>query len=384
MNVILGADAICYPLTGIGRYAYELAKGLSRSPEVETLRFLQGARLTVVMPTGEAVDVGRADAVRSFKLQLLKSRVIVAAYRKLYGFRRGRALLGEKDALFHGPNYYLPPHCGPCVSTFHDMSVFRHPEFHPIERVRYMEKELAAALQRANVIVTDSEHARAELLHYSGFSAQRVLAVPLAVSADFYPRTEAECAAVLQRHRLVFQGYCLYAGTIEPRKNIARLLDAFEMLPDDLRYRFPLVVVGYRGWKSEVLHERLVAAEAKGWARYLGFVPDEELSIIYAAAKIFAFPSIYEGFGLPVLEAMASGVPVLCSNASSLPEVAGDCALMCDPEDIDRLVVLLERTILDSAWRDAVIIDGMKRALNFSWDKTVAGTLAAYRMALLD
>lgn len=384
MNVILGVDAIRYPLTGIGRYAYELAKGLSDSPDVATLRFFQGSRLMEVMPTGEVANVGRADLVRSFKLQLLKSPAVVATYRRFGGLLRRRALRFEKGALFHSPNYYLPSHPGPSVSTFHDMSVFRHPEFHPQERVRYMVKELDVALKRVNVVVTDSEHARGELLHYSGFSAQRVLTVPLAVSADFYPRSEIDCAAVLQGHGLSFQGYCLYAGTIEPRKNIARLLDAFEMLPLSLRNRFPLVVVGYRGWKSEALHERLVRAEAQGWARYLGFVSSDDLPIVYAGARAFAFPSIYEGFGLPVLEAMASGVPVVCSTASSLPEVAGDCALMCDPQDVEGLAVLLERAIIDSVWRDAVILRGVKRASDFSWDKTVVGTLAAYRLALLD
>jgi alpha-1,3-rhamnosyl/mannosyltransferase len=176
----------------------------------------------------------------------------------------------------------------------------------------------------------------------------------------------------------------LYAGTIEPRKNIDRLLTAFELLPAHVRELFPFVVVGYRGWKSEALHERLQRAEAQGWARYLGFVPGGDLPVIYGGAKIFAFPSLYEGFGLPALEAMASGVPVVCSNASSLPEVVGDCALTCDPQDVEGLATLLERAVLDSAWRDAAILRGVVRASNFSWDKTVAGTLAAYRMALVD
>lgn len=384
MRVVLGADTIKYPLTGIGRYAFELGRGLQQHAGVDSLHFLRGGTVvsSLPMPALPAQAMARADAALAIRNRLMAFPPLVAGYRGLAALRQRWGLRAHRGAVFHGPNYYLPHHDGPCVATFHDLSVFKHPEFHPAARVRYMAKELPRALARADVLITDSEFTRQEVIAYSGFSPARVLAVPLAAAAEFHPRAEAECAEVLARLGLAYRGYLLYAGTVEPRKNLALLLRAYERLPLALRQRFPLVVAGYRGWCSEDLHERLQQAQAAGWARYLGYVSAEDLPVLFAGARAFAFPSIYEGFGLPVLEAMASGVPVVCSTASSLPEVAGGCALMCEPEDESGLQGLLERAVDDDLWREQAILKGLAHAATFSWARTVNATLEAYRLAM--
>ncbi|MOA25446.1 D-inositol 3-phosphate glycosyltransferase [compost metagenome] len=174
-------------------------------------------------------------------------------------------------------------------------------------------------------------------------------------------------------------GYSLYVGTIEPRKNIETLLDAYERLPLALRRRWPLILTGYKGWRSEEIHGRIEDAQRAGWARYLGFVPGEDLPLLFAGARLFAFPSLYEGFGLPVLEALSSGVPVVCSNSSSLPEVAGEAALMSEPLDVETLTANLQRGLEDDAWRTMAIASGLRHAATFSWERCARQTIEVYR-----
>jgi alpha-1,3-rhamnosyl/mannosyltransferase len=206
--------------------------------------------------------------------------------------------------------------------------------------------------------------------------------VPLACSADYKPRNEAALSSVLTKHGVTMQGYSLYVGTIEPRKNLDVLLDAYALLPLNVRQEWPLILIGYQGWRSEHLHERIRAAVSEGWARYLGFVEADELPLIYAGARVFVFPSLYEGFGLPVLEAMASGIPVVCSNASTLPEVAGEAAAMCDPKDVDGLSELINRALQDESWRELAVKKGLLQAAKFSWQRCATETAAVYKEVL--
>lgn len=378
MKVILSVDPVKYPLTGIGRYTYELAKGLSESSNVEALRFLRGATLLDSVPEPSA----EPDPRFSLRQRLLKSRLAVAAYRVVMPRLKARTLRGLEDHVFHGPNFYLPPFGGTSVVTMHDLSAYRWPQCHPPERVRYMRAEIELSLRRANLLITDSEFTRRELAEEFDWPSSRIHVTPLASSPEFHPRGIEDLLAPLAPFGLKPGGYTLFAGTIEPRKNVLALLEAYARLPEALRRHWPLLLVGYRGWNSEVIHARITAAEREGWARYLGYVAAEELPLLFAGARLFVFPSLYEGFGLPVLEAMASGVPVVCSNSASLPEVAGGAAAMCAAEDIDELTVLIELGLLDDDWRAQAREKGLAQAGRFSWRRCVDETLMAYRLAL--
>lgn len=378
LKLILSIDPVKYPLTGIGRYTYELARELARTPEIEVVRFFSGARFrdSVPVPAPEAGQFG------GLRRRLLKSRLAVALYRLSAPRLKARALAGFEDHVFHGPNFYLPPFGGRSVVTMHDLSPYAWEHCHPPERVRYMRAEIELSLKRASLLITDSEFTRREVADHFGWPVERIHAVPLASAPEFRPRAADEVATVLRIYALGAQGYSLFAGTIEPRKNISALLDAYAMLPDATRRRWPLVLVGYRGWGGERLHARIAAAERQGWARYLGFVPAEHLPALYAGARLFAFPSLYEGFGLPALEAMASGVPVVCSNSSSLPEVVGDAAATCASEDVDTLAGLIARGLEDEAWRSDATEKGLQRARRFSWQRCAQETVAVYRAAV--
>lgn len=383
MKVVLGIDVIKYPLTGIGRYAFELAKGFQSISDIEKIFFLKESQIYADMNISESlVNLETPKPIKNLIRSILGSlKPVVQVYQIRNNFRESKALQPYRNAVFHGPNYYLPKHDGPCVSTFHDLSIFKYPEFHPQTRLKYMEKELPKALKRADLILTDSNYTRDEVIAYSGFDPSRVLAIPLAASEDFHPRTEIECQENLQRFQLTYKNYVLYAGTVEPRKNLISLLDAYESLPEKLRLHTPLVVVGYKGWRSDDVHKRLNKAHAAGWAKYLGFVSAKDLPIFFSGANSFVYPSIYEGFGLPVIEALASGVPVVCSDATSLPEVLGGSALMCNHADIDGLAQLLVKSLEDEAWRLKAITTGLQQAATFSWQKTVRKTFDAYSLA---
>lgn len=378
MKIILSIDAVRFPLTGIGRYTFELAQHLSKSSQIEQLSFFAGHRL-IDQPPSPDTHKSSSLLPRSFRQRILKNRITVGMYRVASPMIKSYALRNHSDFIFHGPNYYLPPFGGRSVCTFHDLSVFTWAHCHPPERVRYMRKEIALTLKRADMLITDSEYTRQEVASYFSWPLERIRSVPLACSTEFRPRTPDELIFPLKKYGLELHNYSLYVGTIEPRKNLEALLKAYKLLPNASKQKWPLILIGYRGWRSDELHQRIKQAEIEGWVRYLGFVDEGDLPLIFAGARLFTFPSLYEGFGLPVLEAMASGVPVVCSNAATLPEVAGDAAAMCHPEDVDTLSQLISRGLDDENWRTSARDNGLIRAKLFSWERCAQETASVYR-----
>lgn len=374
MKVILSVDAIRQPLTGVGRYTLELARQLAANPQID-LAFLQGRHILDAIPVpaaGHSLLPPLRDMLSAFSLP-------TNLYRRYQGHIRARALRHEKDAILHGANYYLPVFPGRSVVTIHDVTVFTAPEQHRRDRVRYMRKEVALSLRRAELVVTVSEFSKAEISRVLGVEADRIRVTPLGRSPAFRPYPADEAEAALARLGLRPDGYCLYVGTIEPRKNLTTLLDAFERLPARQRQRHPLVLAGYRGWESEGLHARFAKATREGWLTYLGYVPDEDIPVLMAGARLFVFPSLAEGFGLPVLEAMACGVPVVCSDAAALKEVAGDVAATAPALDVDALAQALEMAADDEAWRAQARLRGLARAATFTWERCAQMTCAIYR-----
>jgi glycosyltransferase involved in cell wall biosynthesis len=382
MKVVLSIDPIRFPLTGIGRYTFELAQQLKKHSQIEQLCFLSGRRIVHELPEVAQSATSSPSFTANLRRKILQNTAAVEMYRLVLPLIKQHALCNYSDYVFHGPNFYLPPFAGHSVCTFHDLSIFTWAHCHPPERVRYMRKEIALTLKRADMLITDSEYTRQEVASYFSWPLEKIRAVPLACSADFRPRTSAELIPLLQKHGLKPEGYCLYVGTIEPRKNLEALLDAYSILPLSIKRQWPLVMIGYRGWRSEQLHARIEAAIEEGWARYLGFADAAELPLFFAGARLFVFPSLYEGFGLPVLEAMASGVPVVCSNSSSLPEVAGDAAAMCEPKDIDALSSRIKAGLEDEQWRSDAKRKGLEHAGSFSWQRCAEETVEVYRKVI--
>jgi alpha-1,3-rhamnosyl/mannosyltransferase len=247
--------------------------------------------------------------------------------------------------------------------------------------VRWLDKQLPMAIDRAQAILVDSEFVRNEVLTTFGVDAARVHTAHLGVSTDFRPRNLEETRLVLDAMGLRRKGYVLSVATIEPRKNLRHVVESFARLPSALRERFPLVIAGATGWQSSNLVDQLRHG-SDGQVRFFGQVDSAVLPHLYSGAALFVFPSLYEGFGLPPLEAMASGVPVLVSNRASLPEVVGDAGEMIDPLDptatADKLRALLE----DSAARSELARRGLTRASHFTWAECASVTHSVYQSVL--
>lgn len=378
MNLILLADAINPPLTGIGHYALRLARGLRQHPDIEDLRFFAGYRW--VQNPEQALTTNQPIAAIRQRIPL---RTLAALTYSVLQRRLFRQLThGMTDYLVHSPNYVLPPCPGPSIATFHDLSHLHYPHYHPRDRIAFLKLWLPGTLKRATHFITVSEFIRQEIHALLGVPLEKITCIYNGVDPDFHPRPGVETAPVLARYGLEPGRYLLSVATLEPRKNLARLAQAHARLPADLRSGLPLVLIGAPGWRTEMLEQTLAPLERAGQIRRLGYTPQDDLPYLYAGACAFAYPSLYEGFGLPLLEAMASGTPALSSNRSSLPEVAGDAALLVEPEDVDAIAAGLEHLLTDTAWRTLAARRGLEQAQRFSWERCVDETIAVYRQTL--
>ncbi|WP_354362535.1 glycosyltransferase family 1 protein [Undibacterium sp. GrIS 1.8] len=363
MKLILAVDALTPPLSGIGRYAWELTSRMAQLPEIEQVRYYRNGQWII-----EPTDLLAGSQIR-FKKPLFK----LPKWSADWCWRQTC-----KGEVFHSPNYFLPNYADKAVATVHDLSVFKFPETHPIERIRQFEKLFHETLQIATHLLTDSEVTRQEVIQYFSWPAERITAVHLGVSPLFCPCTPDELKPVLQNYGLKPGGYSLCVSTIEPRKRIDKLLAAYSRLPAKILAQFPLVLVGGKGWQSEHIHALIESAQKAGWLHYLGYVPEADLPAIYAGAHLFAYPSIYEGFGLPVAEAMACGVPVITSNQSTLPEVSAGATMLVDPDNSDDFCSALEIALIDLSWRDSAVKKGLQVAKKYNWDTCVRNTLDVY------
>ncbi len=263
----------------------------------------------------------------------------------------------------------------PCAIVVHDLIAFRHGT-HPQRRAALIERAtIRPALRRAAALLCVSNATRSDLAELFPRAASKASVTPLAVSERLRrPRSDEEVRAVRARHGLE-GAFVLFTGTLEPRKNLVRLVDAFAGLPEELRASHTLALVGPRGWEAEEIQRRIEAAGAQ--VRLLGYVSDDELAALYQACTLFCYPSLYEGFGLPVLEAMTCGAPVLTSRVSSLPEVGGDGAAYVDPLDVADIRGVLARLLASEGERRALAERGRARAAAFSWERTACEVLGA-------
>jgi glycosyltransferase involved in cell wall biosynthesis len=230
-------------------------------------------------------------------------------------------------------------------------------------------------------VITDSQNSKQDICRYLQIPFEKITVIPIASACHFRPLPEAQVGPLLDRYGLV-RPYILYVGSVEPRKNLLRLLDAYVLLRQSLpQYR--LVIVGARNyWKSSPVARAVEHQGLQAQVTFTGYIPDEHLPALYNGAALFCFPSLYEGFGLPVLEAMACGVPVVTSSTSSLPEVAGDAALLVDPYNVDEVADAMRRVLQDGDLAHDLRRRGLARAAQFSWEKTARETIAVYEKVL--
>ncbi|RME33796.1 MAG: glycosyltransferase family 1 protein [Thermoflexia bacterium] len=283
--------------------------------------------------------------------------------------------VGRVD-LFYSPDFVLPPtlHTTRTLLTVHDLSFLRYPEHFVPKLVRYLERVVPDSVRRADRVLADSEATRTDLIELLGTPPEKVEVLYSGVDERFRPDGEEGEGERLRARYGLDRPYVLAVGTLQPRKNYVRLIRAFVRLPAG---ETVLVIAGGRGWMYEEVLEEAVRFPHR--VRVLGFVDEEDLPALYRGARLFVMPSFYEGFGLPVLEAMACGVPVVCSGVSSLPEVAGDAALLVDPADEEGLAEAMRRALEDGALREQMRTLGLARAATFTWDRAARQLLEGLR-----
>ncbi len=288
---------------------------------------------------------------------------------------------GEVDA-FLSPAFKVPPRfAGPLVFTVHDVTFVSHARFHvPWNRVEVLTETVAAICSGATLLAV-SAATRDETVEWLGVDPDRIAVVHSAADPAFHPPSDPTARPAVLDRLGVDRPFLLTVGSIEPRKNLAGLLEAFAALPAAVRDAHALVVVGAAGWLNQAIHARLAELAGRLDVVFAGAVDLPELVALYGAARAFAYPSFAEGFGFPVLEAMACGTPVVTSNVTSLPEIAGDAAELVDPCDISALAASVERLLVDDQRRRELVDRGLDRARSFSWPRTARGTLELLRSA---
>lgn len=376
MQVAFNATALLSPLTGIGQYAHHLALGLQQIPEID-VNFFYG--------TGWSRDVRGKPLPNVTTIKTLVRRFLPNSYAVSRAFQQNRFSEFTRKTphdVYHEPNFLAYRFDGPSIITVHDLSWIRYPEMHPIARVRAMDKYFKPGLDRASLILTDSEFVKRELIDVFNVMPERIRPVLLGVEALFHPRSADETRSVLDANGLLHGQYLLAVGTLEPRKNLGVALQAFMRLNPQLRKRFPLVLVGMKGWHTSALEQQIAPLVAAGEIRQLGYLAREDLAKVIAGATTLIYPSIYEGFGLPPLEAMACGVPVITSNVSSIPEVVGDTGVMIAPDDVDGLVEAMKTMLAAPELRADMARKALVRSAQFTWANCVTQTVDAYRSVI--
>ncbi|MQR02606.1 glycosyltransferase [Glaciimonas sp. GS1] len=375
MTIALNSKILLAPRTGIGNYVVELAQALQQDAGLK-MHYFYGSRWQETLVDAPMPGYSRwANIVK---------RYLPGAYVLRRAFEQKRFNRGVRKAcpdVYHEPSLWPLNFAGPTVMTVHDLTHIHYPQTQPKDRLKEIERRLPSALARVNRILVDSAFIGDEIKQHYSVPEQKIVVAPLGCAAIFQPRVEPQVAIRLKKLGLHYRGFILSVGTLEPRKNLLLTLKAHARLPLFLRERFPLLVVGMQGWHVDQLQGALSQAVSAGHVRLAGYLDQADLACVTAAARIMVFPSLYEGFGLPVLEAMTSGTPVITSDCASLPEVAAEAGIYVDPQDEEGLAEQMRCLMEDDEIWMAQHIAGLERSAQFSWKKCASVTAEVYRQA---
>jgi glycosyltransferase involved in cell wall biosynthesis len=350
---------------GIAQYTVQLTQALAQLAERPRLTLLRSARPRV---QGEQVA---GVAVR---------KLLTPPHHRLERITLPLELLRVGADLVHSPDFIPPPwRRSRRVITVHDLGFIRFPETLTAASRRYY-GQLGWAVRSADRIIAVSRSTRDDLVELVGADPARIDVVMEAADPDFGPVRDEATLAATRRRLGVGRPYLLFVGSFEPRKNLVRLLEAFALVRREVDLE--LVLLGRRGWLFEPIFQRLAELELEPYVRIVDGVPNRELPTIYSGAVALAFASLYEGFGLPALEAMACGCPVVAADVAALPEVVDDAGLLVPPTDVTAIAEALRRLATDPALRADLAARGQVQAARFSWQRAATETLAVYRRAL--
>lgn len=292
-------------------------------------------------------------------------------YRRIWNYiplSYNNAFMASAD-IYHFFNYIVPPRVkGRVVVTVYDMVYKKYPEtMKPVTRIR-LENELKRSVDRADVVITISENSKKEIVEFLNVDENKIFIVPPGISLEEFNRyLTSDVETTIRMKYNLPEKYILYLGTLEPRKNVETIIKAFALFKKH-ETNIKLVLTGNNGWKYEGIYKLVQDLDLEADIVFTGYVDENDKWAIYKMSELFVFPSLYEGFGMPVLEAMACGIPVITSNCSSLPEVVGEKGCMVNPYDAEKMSEYMFKIISDKSYRNFLIQYGLERAKSFTWD----------------
>ena len=375
MRIGLDGYPLCEPLTGVGHYTFELARALARN-----------------YPSDQFELIAPFDFYPSVSAQVERERIpnlslVSLGVRNVRGrwwsFYLPRYLKRAALDLFHGTNYELPLWSRRrTVLTVHDLSSLLYPELHRRRLARRMRLRLPLAVKLAKAIITPTEAVKQELCSYLKVKPAKVTAIHEAPRESFRPVHRDESSRVRQRLEIE-NDFLLFAGTLEPRKNLLTLLRAFAQILHETNLRPQLVVAGGEGWLMDETFAVIGDENLKDHLRLTGYLDDDDLRALYSSCAAFIYPSLYEGFGLPPLEAMACGAPVIASRIPALQETLGDTAMLIDPLDANAFAQAIIELLQNGKQRDELITKGQERTKAFDWKRAAHATYEVYSQVLI-
>ena len=361
---------------GIGRYVRELITALSKLDVTNQYSlFVSGASSASSLPS--------FPPNYHWKLTGITPKWLARIWYRAYLPLPVELFTGRLD-LFHATDFVLPPTLSsvPSLLTVHDLSFVRVPESASPSLKSYLDVVVPRSVHLSTHVLADSYATKEDLVDLYSVAESKITVLLSGVDARFFDAiSSGSLMTTRSKYKIETFPYIFCVGTVQPRKNYTRLIQSLAQLHTQ-GIDIHLVIAGGKGWLENPIYKTITDTHMEDFVHFIGFVDDSDLPALYRNATCVAFPSLYEGFGLPILEGMASGVPVLTSNISSLPEVAGDAAIMVDPYDLDAITDGLQRLILDSGLRNTLIQKGLVRARQFTWEKSAQQLLGIYQNLL--
>jgi glycosyltransferase involved in cell wall biosynthesis len=380
MHITLDMSPVVHRKAGIATYTHNIAENLFKIDHKNTYSVFHYDHL-IKEPLSAQMS------------QLPKQTVAWSArqWRLIVALRYGLNMTMDKivmpqptppSAIFHATEHLLPPLKGAkCVFTFHDAIYALFPQFHLRANLFYLNAMMPLFLRRAHKIIAVSECSKRDCVRLYGIDPHKITVIYEGVDARYRPVTDIdEYERVRDKYRLP-RNFILYLATIEPRKNLLALIESYHQVINhgsQSQAAVDLVIAGKKGWLFEPVFEKVRALGLQERVHFTDWVAQDDAPVMMNMAQVFIYPSLYEGFGLPPLEAMACGTPVICSNTSSLPEVVGDAGLLIDPHNVETMTQALERLLNDQALRQDLSARGLKQAAKFNWEQAARQTLAVY------
>lgn len=377
MKVSLDLEPCCNNRSGIGIYTYNIAKALTEIEQIDVY--------------GEIFSfLGRNKIDKNYSDLNIKLHICrlfpYGVYRRVWGKipLKYNTLLNSKNHIYHFFDYIVPPNIeGKVITTIHDMTYVLYPEIVEEKTMSRIKKGIEYSVNRADKIITVSESSKCDIIKYLKVPNDKIEVIYNGVEYNRFARdyNEEEKVKVKQKYSLP-DNYILYMGTLEPRKNIESIVEAFKLFKEQSYLKekdFKLVIAGKKGWMFESIFELVNKLNLQENVIFTDYVDEKDKPLIYNMAQLFVFPSIYEGFGIPVLEAMASSVPVITSNVSSLPEVAGDAAILVDPKDTLSIAKNIHDILSDENLKDELINKGHIQAQIFTWEASAEKLYEIYK-----